>query len=575
MERALEPMSAAPVLRRVCACGGTTGPTGECEACRRKRLQRTASSAGPAVAPPIVHDVLRSSGQPLDAWTRAEMEPRFGHSFADVRVHADGAAAESARAVGAHAYAVGRDVVFGAGRYAPGSADGRRLIAHELAHVVQQRGSSASLQQQLEVGAVDDPAEREAEGAAEAVLRPSAQSAGRMRPVVQRDGAGPGALRRMPAGGDDIHDPLVEAYRREHGLPAGGIDPNTGEAWGPSAGSIRFGGEMERWLRQGEVPAPASAPVLAQVPGPLSQAACGTVQPGTPVDVQNRVRGCIQHARYVNVMNQAASNMRQVETPYAPGLAAMYRTVVAEAVRLGSAAQPLPGGDARFRVPLGTVAISSGVSLPSPDLDIVLEQRVGGANGSVLGTTLTLNEMSDSMLTGDHTDVERTLYHEGFHFFSARVAESNRAARQAPGPVRTVHPELDPQLVRRFGPRFEAVTRPLFQDLLLAAGQSATDAARLASPYAGLQWEKVANEVLSRVEEAVYLAMRAGRGFTLSDLAALPQAWAVTPAYWFTVHANPGQTSAFLASRRAEIEATLLPLIREIQRAYLLRRPTS
>ncbi|HST62347.1 MAG TPA: DUF4157 domain-containing protein, partial [Longimicrobium sp.] len=97
-------------------------------------------------------------------------EPRFRHSFADVRVHADARAGESARAVGAHAYAVGRDVVFGAGRYAPGSAQGRRLIAHELAHVVQQRGSSASLQQKLEVGAVDDPAEREAERAADAVL---------------------------------------------------------------------------------------------------------------------------------------------------------------------------------------------------------------------------------------------------------------------------------------------------------------------------------------------------------------------------------------------------------------------
>ena len=125
------------------------------------------SPAGPAVAPPIVHDVLRTSGAPLSTQTRAEMEPRFGHSFADVRVHADGQAAESARAVGAYAYAVGRDVVFGAGRYAPGSAEGKRLIAHELAHVVQQRGAAATLQPRLEIGAADDPAEREAERAAE------------------------------------------------------------------------------------------------------------------------------------------------------------------------------------------------------------------------------------------------------------------------------------------------------------------------------------------------------------------------------------------------------------------------
>ncbi|HYR10131.1 MAG TPA: DUF4157 domain-containing protein [Longimicrobium sp.] len=159
--------SPAPVLRRACACGGTPGPTGECEACRRRRVQRAARSAGPAVAPPVVHEVLRSPGRALDPAVRAEMEPRFGHSFADVRVHADGQAAESARAVGAHAYAVGRDVVFGAGRYAPGSAEGRRLIAHELAHVVQQRGAAATLQPRLEIGAADDPAEREAERAAE------------------------------------------------------------------------------------------------------------------------------------------------------------------------------------------------------------------------------------------------------------------------------------------------------------------------------------------------------------------------------------------------------------------------
>jgi hypothetical protein len=162
-------------------------------------VQRSASAPGPALAPPIVHDVLRSAGMPLDAATRAEMEPRFRHSFADVRIHADGQAAASARAVGAHAYTVGRDVVFGAGRYAPASAEGRRLMAHELAHVVQQSGAStASIHPRLEVGAVDDPAEREADRAADAVLRGGAGAAaawgGRIaEPLVQRqkeDGTG-------------------------------------------------------------------------------------------------------------------------------------------------------------------------------------------------------------------------------------------------------------------------------------------------------------------------------------------------------------------------------------------------
>jgi hypothetical protein len=164
------PSVSAPMLRRKCACGGTPGPTGECEQCRRKRLQRSASAAGPAVAPPVVHEVLRSPGAPLDAAVRGRMEPRFGHSFADVRVHADGRAAESARAVGAHAYAAGTHVVFGAGRYAPGSAEGERLIAHELAHVVQQRGAPPSLQPSLVIGAAGDAAEREADAAAARVM---------------------------------------------------------------------------------------------------------------------------------------------------------------------------------------------------------------------------------------------------------------------------------------------------------------------------------------------------------------------------------------------------------------------
>jgi Domain of unknown function (DUF4157) len=99
------------------------------------------ASAGPA--PPIVHDVLGSPGTPLDTDTRTFMERRFGHSFEHVRVHTDARAADSASAMNALAYTVGSDVVFGAGRYSPGSGDGRRLLAHEMAHVVQQ-GSGAT-----------------------------------------------------------------------------------------------------------------------------------------------------------------------------------------------------------------------------------------------------------------------------------------------------------------------------------------------------------------------------------------------------------------------------------------------
>jgi hypothetical protein len=88
--------------------------------------------------PSIVHDVLRSPGKPLDADTRAFMEPRFGRDFCDVRVHTDAQAAESARELDARAYTVGNDVVFNLGQYSPESSGGKQLIAHELAHVEQQ-----------------------------------------------------------------------------------------------------------------------------------------------------------------------------------------------------------------------------------------------------------------------------------------------------------------------------------------------------------------------------------------------------------------------------------------------------
>jgi hypothetical protein len=93
--------------------------------------------------PPIVHEVLRSPGQPLESSARHIMERRFGHDFSRVRVHVDAKAAESAQSVNALAYTAGRNVVFGAGTYVPATYEGRRLIAHEMAHVRQQEDQSA------------------------------------------------------------------------------------------------------------------------------------------------------------------------------------------------------------------------------------------------------------------------------------------------------------------------------------------------------------------------------------------------------------------------------------------------
>lgn len=122
------------------------------------RLAPHSTAAGDADAPPMVHEVIQSAGQPLSSDIRAEMESRFGRSFSDVRVHADARAAASAAAVDAHAYTVGRHMVFGSGEYAPATLIGDSLLAHELTHVIQQSGGSGRvLQRQPKAGASPDP----------------------------------------------------------------------------------------------------------------------------------------------------------------------------------------------------------------------------------------------------------------------------------------------------------------------------------------------------------------------------------------------------------------------------------
>jgi hypothetical protein len=164
LDGSLAKMNAGSHLQRKCDCGSA----GECEECKTDRLQREAigsrtSSPHPSEAPPIVHEVLRSPGQPLDTAARAFLEPRFNHDFGRVRVHTDARAARSARAVNAHAFTVGRQIVFGTGEYQPGTNAGIRLLAHELTHIVQQRNTSpTSIASQLNIRPARDPHEQEA-----------------------------------------------------------------------------------------------------------------------------------------------------------------------------------------------------------------------------------------------------------------------------------------------------------------------------------------------------------------------------------------------------------------------------
>ena len=137
---------AMQILQRNCACGSSVVAGGECTECRKKGpgLQRKATGLRRemAPAPPIVHEVLRSLGRPLDSDTRAFLEPRFGQDFSQVKVHTGTRAAESARSIQAQAYTVGRNIVFNTGQYAPDTPNGQRLLAHELVHTVQQGRSN-------------------------------------------------------------------------------------------------------------------------------------------------------------------------------------------------------------------------------------------------------------------------------------------------------------------------------------------------------------------------------------------------------------------------------------------------
>ena len=144
------------------------------------------SPFAPAAVPPIVHEVLRSPGRPLDAQTRSLFEPRFGHDFSKVRVHADHEAAQSARAVEALAYTVGNDLVFGTGHFSPHTKSGQRLLAHELTHVVQQsKGGIGGVPQKLEIGPANDLAEQEADRFAQRVTSERAPNVrGPVSPVL-------------------------------------------------------------------------------------------------------------------------------------------------------------------------------------------------------------------------------------------------------------------------------------------------------------------------------------------------------------------------------------------------------
>ncbi|WP_437993083.1 eCIS core domain-containing protein [Sorangium sp. So ce145] len=140
LQRAIggQPATAPPAgrLQRKCA---------ECEEDEKKNLQRSKDGRGEegALGTQRAVEVTRGGGEPLPSAVRSHFEPRFGHDFSKVRIHRSTEAAAAARGVQARAYTIGSDIVFGDGQYAPSTAEGQRLLAHELTHVVQQGGAAS------------------------------------------------------------------------------------------------------------------------------------------------------------------------------------------------------------------------------------------------------------------------------------------------------------------------------------------------------------------------------------------------------------------------------------------------
>lgn len=221
----------AALLQRKCACEGSDH---DCEECRKKgTLQRKAADGGgPEQAPSIVHEVLRTHGQPLDPPTRGFMEARFGHDFSRVRVHTDAKSSESARAVNALAYTVGHQVVFGVDQYAPQSIRGQKLIAHELAHTIQQ-GDHFSEPEVSRANEADDAAEIEADRASEEALS---------RRAVTVEPDSPKVLARQV-------DPDLKKQIKD--LTRGPQGPSPTITGGPEAGSSRDV-EAAPQVRQGQ-----------------------------------------------------------------------------------------------------------------------------------------------------------------------------------------------------------------------------------------------------------------------------------------------------------------------------------
>ncbi|HEV7684673.1 MAG TPA: DUF4157 domain-containing protein [Pyrinomonadaceae bacterium] len=562
-----EPVStgAPPAVQRKCD---------ECEDEEKPKIQRKEQSGAdaPTFAPPLVHQTLKRPGQPLDLSVRLFFEQRFGHQLPDVRVHADTSAAQSASAVNARAYTVGSDIVFGARQYEPSTNDGKRLLAHELAHSLQQVGGPRS----------------------------KAQSES---PAIS---AGPTRLSRVPQ--PDFHEDMIEQYRRENGFPPHGINPITGQQEGPTDADLKFGGLLDAWLRNRQATPPAGAPATqpqsapTPTPQPASPAAQpqqsaavrnvpapGTVPTITPVGTTNVVAACgtgagmpacRAHQSYVqNIMPQAIANIRAVRSPYSTAIADLYAATLpiaqAAAAPIASGTPGTPFGRTVDCPAPGPVTVTfGGTTFTFQRFSVGLQQFVGGANGRAMSiggplAFILLNESSNDAMVRNIAGVEETMIHETTHVLMSIVEAANQ--RRAPGASLTER-NLDRTSYATIETSLEAALLPFITQVRALPSFTGSPPAGTPRGNATATANSFLSEVIARAEAGIFIKQRAGQAFTAADLRTLPPFFR-SPEYWSPTPPLQTEMVNFLTTNQTQIDTAIQPLIFQAGEMYLNLRP--
>jgi hypothetical protein len=501
-------------------------------------------------------NATKGAGSRMDTGTLSFMQSRFGANFNQVRIHTDDKAIQMSRELNAKAFTTGNDIYFNKDQYQPGSDSGKHLLAHELTHTLQQG-------QQIRL--------------------------------------------KTMHGTEDLHRDLIEQFRRENGFPPNGIDPYSGQSFGPTDSEIRFGGLLEAWLAaRNPTPTPATVtpgqqgttqppPVVVpptparptttgstgtpvfSVPAPATAPAIGPMGTTNVVPLcanATNVFDCEKHQNYVqNILPQAIANIRLVSSPYNSTIADMYASALTQAQ---AAATPGSGRSLDARGGPVTVTVGS-TSHTFTTFVITLDQRRGGNNGQALSLGLSptafiiLNEFSADALNNNLSGIETTMVHEGTHILM-EIVETNNASRAAGTAVNS--PNLDRASYATIQTGLEAALLPFvtairqipsFTGVPLTAAQDATATAR-----------SLLSEAIARTEGAIYENQRQGLGFTASDVQNMAVFTHLTP-YWSPT-APVGGTAAtdlqnYMQTNQTSIIATLQPFMVRAGETYLNQRP--